>query len=282
MLLTNDQLTTLQATLNGLSGLDAELVQRCVPLFHSQSFDEAVARAFAVLEERMRKVLRVRGGTGRDLADKAFRPEKGVLVERLGLSAGEVEGIRQLFAGAFAAFRNAAAHRVPDYSEEEARGIVQLVNLLLLKLEQAREPAQAWMPREMMQALDARSRQRVEAFLRGLQRVGIARGKGKYWVPYKAQMRYLPEEWEEAKPHDVTLFYTLMSGSEPALGFNSTTLGRVDGLDLEQLESSLLQLGCVRQSFKDTPIRLFLLQRGDETTLGKLHAMLEELVQKHQ
>lgn len=62
MLLTSSQMDQLQATLANLSGLDAELVDQCGPLIRGGRNDDAVARAFVVLEERLRSALGVHGG----------------------------------------------------------------------------------------------------------------------------------------------------------------------------------------------------------------------------
>jgi hypothetical protein len=52
------------STLTGLSGLDEELVEICGDLILAERYDAAVSRAFVVLEERMRNLLGMGGGTG--------------------------------------------------------------------------------------------------------------------------------------------------------------------------------------------------------------------------
>ena len=73
MLITDKQVDELLSKLSDLSGLDPELVRGCSLLIRSERYDEAVSRAFVVLEERLRELLKVRGGSGVDLSQKVQR-----------------------------------------------------------------------------------------------------------------------------------------------------------------------------------------------------------------
>lgn len=141
MLITHTQVDELLSTLTHLSGLDEELAATCAALMRAERYDEAVSRAFVILEERLRGLLGVRGGAGVHLARKAFNSKSGDFVDRIGRPAAEVEGIRDLFVGAFRAYRNRAAHTVVGYSLQEAQGIIHLANLLL-----SRSPASSPAP----------------------------------------------------------------------------------------------------------------------------------------
>ena len=186
-----------------------------------------------------------------------------------------------LFVGAFGAFRNPAAHSVTGYGLDEARGIVRLVNLLLLKLEQVRQPVEVWMPPAVARALPAESRARLIGFVRKLQTIGIARGKGKEGIPYQATLPCKPPSWDEPRPWAVTIFYVSMGRGQPVLAFNSRQLSRVIGLDLGSLEKSLLELGCTRRALKETPIRLSLLEHSDDDTFDRLYGILRDLIEKY-
>jgi uncharacterized protein (TIGR02391 family) len=153
MLMTNDQIDELVSVLEERSGLDTELIERSGVLVRAQRYDEAVSRAFVVLEERMRALMGMRGGTGRQLVSKLFSEKDAQYVERLNLPEEEWKGMRSIFDGAFAAYRNRAAHTVAGYSLEEARAVIHLVNLLLLNLRQIREAPAQHVPETMSQVL---------------------------------------------------------------------------------------------------------------------------------
>jgi uncharacterized protein (TIGR02391 family) len=240
MLITNEQVDDLLTKLSDLSGLDPKLAEMCGSLIRSQQCDEAVSRAFVVLEERLRELLGVRGGAGVHLSEKAFAPKGGQLVDRLLLPPAEIEGIRDLFVGAFKAFRNRAAHTMAGYSLDEARAIIHLTNLLLLILEQARHiPVRV--PETIAQLLDPAATGRLRVFLEKLRDIGIERAEGVAWIPYKATLNYKQPAWDGHRPHRATVFYLLVRSNEPEIAFNSTSLSRVDGLNVEQLALPLTE-----------------------------------------
>lgn len=279
MLITDEQVGELLSKLSDLSGLDQELVERCGLLIRSDRYDEAVGRAFVVLEERLRELLEVRGGSGVDLSQKAFSPKKGQLVDRLYLPPAEVEGIRDLFVGAFRAYRNRAAHTLAGYSLDEGRAIIHLVNLLLSVLEKARRAPMQQVPQEVAQLLGPAATERLQLFLQSLQEIEIGRGEGKTWIPYRATLEYDWPSWEKPRPHQVTVLYLTVSGGKPIIAFHSAGLSRVVGLDIDRLEGNLLQSGCVRVAAKSTPIRLFLNQHNDQDTFDRLYEILRSLTE---
>jgi uncharacterized protein (TIGR02391 family) len=283
MLITNTQVDELLSTLSDLSGLDHELLERCGILIRSERYDEAVSRAFVVLEERLRDLLGVHGGSGVDLSQKAFTPEKGQLADRLSLPTSEVEGIRDLFVGAFRAYRNRAAHTVAGYSLDEARGIINLVNLLLLVLEQARQAPESAILLEVSRRIGSGATVRLKGFLESLQGIGIGRGEGKLAIPYRVTLEYRAPSWDEPRAHPTTVFYLAVPGGDPVLSFRTGPDGLVNvvGLDVDQLESDLLHAGCVRVAAKSTPIRLFLNQQNSQDTLDRLYEILQDLMKKH-
>jgi uncharacterized protein (TIGR02391 family) len=281
MLVTNAQVDELLSELSGLSGLDQELIESCGILIRSERYDEAVSRAFVVVEKRLRELLAVRGGSGVDLSRRAFSPEKGQLADRLYLPPAEVEGIRDLFVGAFKAFRNRAAHTVVGYSLDEARAVIHLVNLLLLILEQVRQAPAQQVPERVAQLLSPAAAERLRAFLANLQDIGIGIGQGKTWTPYRATLKYNQPSWEEPRPHQVAVLYLSVYAGKPVVIFNSAGLSRVERLDVDQLETELVQAGCTRTAAKDTPIRLFLDQRNDQHAFDRLYEILRNLMKKH-
>ena len=279
MLITSDQVDELLSTLADLSGLDEELVDRCGFLFRTERYDEAVGRAFVVLEERLRKMMGVQKASGGQLVDKLFFAKDSSYRDRLRLPEAEVRGLRDIFAGSFAAFRNRAAHTVAGYSQDEARGIIQLVNLLLLVLEQIEQAPKQLVPEKTTATLGPAATQRLNAFLSSLREIGIRPEKGKASTPYRARLRYHPPTWEEPKLHSVTVFY-LTSGKSPKLAFNTGSLEHVPGLDVKELTERLLQAGCSRTSaLKSVP--LILEERNDQATLDRLYEILEDLLGRH-
>ena len=281
MLITHAQVDELLSQLSDLSGLDEELMERCGVLIRSERYDEAVGRAFVVLEERLRESLALRMGTGVRMSLEAFEPETGQLVERLNLPRGEVEGIRDLFVGAFRAFRNRAAHTVAGYGLDEARSIIYLVNLLLMVLERARQAPTERVPQKVAEALAPAATDRLRLFLDSLRSIGIRRGQGRGLIPYQATLEYKAPSWKASKPHAVTVFYLYAQKGKPIVAFNSKMLTLVVGLDIEPLEADLLQAGCTRTVAKQTPIKLFLSERNDQATFDRLYEILGGLMEKH-
>jgi uncharacterized protein (TIGR02391 family) len=245
MLITSDQGDELLSVLADLSGLDSDLVERSGVLVRAQRYGEAVSGAFIVLEERMRAMMGMRGGTVRQLISKLFFEKDAPYIERLNLPEQEWKGMRSIFDGAFAAYRNRAAHTVAGYSLEEARAVIHLVNLLLLALRQIKEAPAQHVPETMNQVLGPAVTDRLNRFLDRLPTIGIARAKGKQWIPYKAKLLYHPSNWEKPRWHRVTIFY-LTTARFPVMGFYLKALKCVPGLDAEALTGQLLQVGCTR------------------------------------
>lgn len=281
MLITNAQTDELLSTFSHLSGLDEQLAEMCTGLIRSQRYDEAVSRAFVVLEERLRETLGVPGGSGVPLSEKAFAPDSGDLVDRLMRPRSEVDGIRNLFVGAFKAYRNRAAHTMAGYGLDEARAIIHLVNLLLLILEQVREAPAHSIRRDVAELLEPEARARLRSFLASLEDIGIRKEEGQSKTPYQATLEYHPSSWDVPAPHPVTVFYLTASKGEPKLTFRSISLAEVVGLDIGSLEQALLQLGAVRVSAKTTPIRLHLNRYNDQETFDRLYDILRDMLDQH-
>jgi uncharacterized protein (TIGR02391 family) len=281
MLITSSQADELLSTLSNLSGLDPRLAETCGGLIRSQRYDEAVSRAFVVVEERLRDTLGVRGGSGVHLSEKAFAPDSGDLVDRLGRARGEVDGIRNLFVGAFKAYRNRAAHTMADYTLDEARAIIHLVNLLLLILEQVGKAPSHPVRQDVANLLEPGAIARLRSFLENLDAIGIRKGEGKSGTPYQATLQYNPPSWEAPRPYAVTVFYLITIRGKPMLAFRNASLEQVVGLDLDSLEQDLLRAGCVRVGVKTTRIRLYLDRYNDQEAFDELYRILRDLMEKH-
>ena len=288
MLITSDQVDELLTTLADLSGLDEELVQRCALLMRTERYDEAVGRAFVVLEERMRALMGTGGGAGRHLVNTLFSSKDTQFTDRLRRPEEEVAGLRDIFSGSFAAFRNRAAHTVAGYTRDEARAIIHLVNLQLMVVDQMekapplpKEAPQQQVPKEVAEILEPSVTQRLELFLDRLKEIGIFRTEGKQYLPYKARVRYHAAHWDKPRPHHVAIFY-LLKWENPALGFNSGGLQSIPGLEVEDLEAQLERSGCTRVAAKSYRIRLNLTERNDQATFDRLFDILADLIGRHQ
>jgi uncharacterized protein (TIGR02391 family) len=281
MLITHTQVDELLSTLTHLSGLDEELAATCAPLIRAERYDEAVSRAFVILEERLRGLLGVRGGAGVHLASKAFNSKSGEFVDRIGRPAAEVEGIRDLFVGAFRAYRNRAAHTVAGYSLQEAQGIIHLVNLLLLVLHQVGQAPTESVPEKVSQALGPDATRRLRLFLDRLKQIGIERGTGKNMIPYKATLEYKASSWPSSRPNLVTLFYLTREDVDPQIHFHTYGLSRVVGVDMDRLESDLIQLGCRRTGLRSRALSLPLSDHNDQETFDRLFEILEDVLESH-
>lgn len=136
MLLLPDEINSLTNSLANLGKFDEELIAETKKALEDQRYDDAVRDAFLVLEARLRLVTGIEREQGTDLANKAFG-NNAELPRKLNIDndPGMTSALRQLYAGAFGVFRNPAAHQLKvDYSANECRAILSLVNLLLGKL----------------------------------------------------------------------------------------------------------------------------------------------------
>jgi uncharacterized protein (TIGR02391 family) len=281
MLITSDQVDQLLAALADLSGLDEELAQRCALLIRTERYDEAVGRAFVVLEERLRALLGLRGGSGGHLVQKLFSSKDSDLVDRLRLPEAQAEGLHDLFMGAFKAFRNRAAHTVAGYTRDEARGIVQLVSLLLLILDRIRDAPEQTVVPQVAEVLEPAAADRLDRFLSALLQIGYERQERSATDHYRSTFLYRAPPWDEYRPHDVAVLF-LWKSAKPTIHLNSGGLSRVRHLDIEQLEASLLEAGCRRVvTKKRSRIELPLLERNDEATLDRVFRILKQVLDTH-
>jgi hypothetical protein len=216
------------------------------------------------------------------LAQKLFSSKDTQYTDRLQLTPGEVNGLGSIFDGAFAAFRNRAAHTVAGYTLDEAQSIVYLVNLLLMTLEKMKQTPPPPIRQEITRALGPATTERLQAFLGRLEAIGVGKGQGKHFVSYRAMLIYQPGSWDEPKAHSVTIFYlTITREKRVALAFNTPYLENVPGLDRKQLEQNLLDAGCVRVGTKLRPIWLFLDEHNDEATFERIYGIVRNLMERY-
>ena len=280
MLITSDQVDELLSVLADLSELDEELVQRCGFLIRTERYDEAVGRAFVVLEERMRALMNLRGGSGVHLVQKLFSAKDPNLTDRLRLPEDELKGLRDIFTGSFAAFRNRAAHTVAGYNRDEARAIIHLVNLLLSIVEQIRKAPDPQVQPEAADSLSPAAVERLQHFLTRLQELGLSRKEGDASDAYKVTLICHYPSWERPRPYEITVFYLQKEG-KPSLRFRMDMLSKVKGYDIDSLKNTLVELGCKRSARKTTPLELFVTERTDQLTLDRLYETIRDLVLKH-
>jgi uncharacterized protein (TIGR02391 family) len=112
-------------------GLHPKIEAKARPQFLIGEYEQGVFAAMKAVEVRVRKL----SGLGKeivgvDLMNKAFG-QTGPLTDK-SLVKGEREGIRSLFAGAYAVFRNPAGHHEVEYDDVvEAAEAVQTASLLM-------------------------------------------------------------------------------------------------------------------------------------------------------
>jgi hypothetical protein len=239
-----------------------------------------VRHAFIVLEKHMKQLMGVDRGTGGQLVRKLFSAENTEYTDRLKLDPPEVNGISNLFAGSFAAFRNRAAHTKAGFRRDEARAIIHLVNLLLLIVDQMRPAPEGHVQPEVAEVLTADAVERLQRFLERLQDLGFVKEEGSSQDAYKALLPYRFREWDEHKPHLVTVFY-LKKGAELSLRFRMDMMAVVKGLDLAGLQRRLLNAGCTLANRKSTPVELVLTRRNDQATLDRIFGILQDLIRQH-
>ncbi len=125
---------------NGFSreDLHPQIADACWEAVCSGDYDVAIFKAFRALEETaVKSVPACIGKSGRTVFMTAFDDEKGLLVG-LHEDIAERRSWRDLFAGAYGAFRNPPAHRSGTKPDAAAvRDELILASLLMRKLEQA-------------------------------------------------------------------------------------------------------------------------------------------------
>jgi len=111
-------------------GYSKELYKLVDDLFRHQQYEAAVTTAFKYLDEHLQKLLKVPPHKyyGEDLVNLAFAPNSGAL--QLNTHPNEQLGLRNLFSGAYAYFRNPTAHRFVEYDEFSAQSIIAMIALI--------------------------------------------------------------------------------------------------------------------------------------------------------
>ena len=118
---------------------DDELKRRCTSLLTAKdSFDRAFREATTVLDDRLKKLARIKGKINPDaLVAKTLHPSKAILV--VSEHADEQEGCFNIAKGLMAAFRNPAHHSLNDkLTREDALRFCGFIDAMLTLLGQAR------------------------------------------------------------------------------------------------------------------------------------------------
>jgi uncharacterized protein (TIGR02391 family) len=250
--LTNDEMQVLRETVEAQAGYDPELIKTCSHLIHIQAFDEAVRNSFVLLEDRLRKVLNKQGATGFQMAQYAFSTN-GPFTKLLSHNQLEYEGTRDLFFGAFRLYRNPSAHTIVGYSAGEARSIISLVNLLLVRIEQlASIPQPGIFTDNIEQALNALEQKigkvpvmRVRVFLRQCEKLNIhSSSMAKQWIPFRKHALVQSDPQKQPKSQRVTVFYLSTNAKEQGLWFPINQYwSRIIGIDKKKPLEALKELG---------------------------------------
>jgi hypothetical protein len=224
--------------------------------------------------------MNLRGGSGVHLVQKVFSSKDTHLTDRLRLPEAELQGLRDIFTGSFAAFRNRAAHTVAGYNRDEARAIIHLVNMLLLIVEQIRKAPDLQVEPDIADALSPAAAGRLQHFLTRLQEIGLSRKEGDASDAYKVTLVCHYPSWDKPRPYEITVFYLQKEG-RPSLRFRIDMLSKVRGYDIDSLKDTLVELGCKRSARKTTPLELFVTDRTDQLTFDRLYETIRDLVLKH-
>jgi len=128
---------TFYATERLQRGLHRLIEAKARPQFLLGEYEQGVFVSMKAIEVRVRKLTRLGNEVvGVDLMNRAFG-RGGPLVDPHA-DKGEQEGMRALFAGAYAVFRNPSGHREVDYDDvTEAAEAVQTASLLMRLLDRA-------------------------------------------------------------------------------------------------------------------------------------------------
>ncbi|WP_420627472.1 TIGR02391 family protein [Candidatus Leptofilum sp.] len=109
-----------------LSGLQARLVTSALV---EQNAQAAIQQIFTIFEDHLRKRIGAPSNLyGKDLINQSFG-KNGVLT--YGATSAEKEGVRSLFFGAYATFRNPHMHRIVENDSQMVLSIISLVDMLI-------------------------------------------------------------------------------------------------------------------------------------------------------
>lgn len=93
-----------------LEDLHEDILLECKDEFEKKKYDDAIFKAFKLIEERVRKKgAYTNSDIGVKLMTKAFNPDKTPF--NIAEDKGEIDGWRNLFKGAIGAFKNPHSHR---------------------------------------------------------------------------------------------------------------------------------------------------------------------------
>jgi hypothetical protein len=250
MILTDKEVHLLRETLESQVGLDDELLLQCGSLLRNGSFDDAVRKAFVILEERLRKVadLDDQKMTGVQLANHVFRQE-GWLGKQLG---EQRDGLRELYSGTFKVFRNPTAHKSTSYDQLKGKTVVGLVNLLMVLLNEVQPNVilpenveNALAEIENDKAYGADIADKVRSFAIKCIRAGLVPQKAaKEWLPFRRRAKLKYPQWSSPKGAYMPMFYICIAPNEKGLRFPVYQYyAYVVGYDVEPLRKALKALG---------------------------------------
>lgn len=227
MLLTDDELKLIRLNIEAQTGIDRQLIERCSHLIHVNAFDEAVSKAFVVLEERLRKFLKKDGMSGMPMVQYAFSKD-GPLTKMLGDNPSELEGMQGLLTGAFKLYRNPAAHTFVGYDQVEARDVVHLVDLILKRLDRLSAiPLPGSLPKNVEAILSlveskhgSKAVGLLRQFLSNCVGSGLeVRSSTNQWIPFRRQAMLLRDGWDKPKSHLLTVFYVYTNTKDQGLWY---------------------------------------------------------------
>jgi uncharacterized protein (TIGR02391 family) len=137
MILTPDDLNTVNNALIERHRLDPTLARRCGDLINQGHYPAAVQQAFTVLEDRLREKTGASaiGLTSNDIIKTSLASARAPLAESLHLDSTETAALRDLLSGLFRFYRNPAAHTLVEYEPYEAQALLSMINLLLRRLD---------------------------------------------------------------------------------------------------------------------------------------------------
>jgi uncharacterized protein (TIGR02391 family) len=260
VILTDDDIRNIRQVVEDQAGLDKELVDRCSRSLRSGAVEDAVRSAFVVLERRLRRALGVTGGKGVDLSRRAFNPDTGVLARRLDVEPAQKEGLRDLFVGAFMAYRNPAAHGRATYTVGKGKAIIALVNLLLMVLDEIPPPAPVLPPNvltaisHVKDTIDEKAARRLRRFLEDCMRLGLTPYKhAKEWIPFRTYCVRASENDPKPKRMRIAVFYIAARGEPRTRVLVDNQFSYVADFDTKRLTDDLERIGFQRSGAWQEP-----------------------------
>jgi len=124
---------------------------------------------------------------------------------------------------------------------------------------------------------------RLRRFLvRCVTEAGLRPAKAQQWIPFRRQVLYKRESWDQPRPHSVAVFYLIVARERRDLSFpvNQYYANAVD-FDTGRLSNKLVDLGFYPQGSNQEPT-IDLMHHNDRAFFDRLFGIITSVTQEFQ